>query len=95
MKKIEITHWNPEFSSEEAEALYNYLDDEGELSEDGMLFVCTKEEFLELDVYKEDHFNMDNEDEVETASYFASMLERIKGLSDDDILKIDLSGVCF
>lgn len=90
MKKIETIHWNPEFCPKETGALCEYLEDEYELPEDDAPYVCTKKEFLALDVYDEGHFDTDDEDEIEKASYFAGMLERIKELKDDDILEIPM-----
>lgn len=91
---IRIDRWNPEFSPEELETLYSFLDDEGELPEDDQYFILTKKEFMELDIYTDENYLCpENEDDVEQLAYFASMLERIRGLVDSDVLEIDLSNV--
>ena len=95
MKKIEIVHWNPEFCPEDTGALYDYLEDECELPDDDDPYITTKKEFLALNAYEEDRWDENDDDEVETASHFASMLEKIKELRDDDILEIPMDyGSC-
>lgn len=89
MEKIE--RFNPEFFPKEIEALYDFLDNECELPEDDSHYILTKKEFMELGAYEDDHFDMEYDSEIEAAAYFASMLERIRDLRDEDVLEIDMS----
>ena len=90
MKRVETVRWDPEFSSEETEALEEFLADDDICPPDGYPYIGTKKEFLKLYVFWDDHFDEEDDDEVVTASLFASMLERIRDLKDDDILEISL-----
>lgn len=91
MKRLEITHWDPEFCPEDSESLYDYLENEGELPDDDEPWIGTKKEFLDYDAYEENHWDMDDDDEVKTAGHFASMLEKVRDLKDDDVLQIPLN----
>ncbi|RLG45576.1 MAG: hypothetical protein DRN81_01275 [Thermoproteota archaeon] len=89
VKKIEIVQYDPEFCPEEKETLEEHLLDE-RLMPDDQIYTATKKEFLELDPFSDDdYFDVEDEDEVEQASYYASMLERIRELNDDDVIRVE------
>lgn len=87
---VKIDRWDPQFCRNELCMLYDYLSEMCELPYDEKHWILTKKEFIELDVYSDEgYYDPDDEDDIERIANFASMLERIRELQDDDVLEIN------
>jgi len=91
---VKIERWDPQFCPAELSTLYDFLSDDCELPEDDEYYIITKKEFTELEAYNTGeygYFHSDDDDGIERIAHFASMLERIRDLKDDDVLEINLN----
>jgi len=91
MKKLEFVRYDPELNDEEVTALYTFLEDEGDLPDEDP-YVVEKKELLEHDWLNEEKhgYDMEDGDDIEKISHYASILQKIESLKDDDVLQIDL-----